>query len=130
MKKFYYLLICLMLPMVFISCGDDEDDDLMDGDIIGTWICTENHGSHKDEMSMTFDKDGNFTSTKNCPGDVYVEKGSYVYNKPNLILHSTWNSDDGNEEYTDKYIIEIKGNKLTYFYNDSGEVIRQTLTKK
>ena len=131
MKKLYYLLICLMLPMVFISCGDDEDDDLMGGDIIGTWTCTINDGSHKDEASVTFEKNGDFISISKCATDGdYTEKGTYEYNGSDLIMHSTWNSDYGYESYTERVKAVVKGNKLTLTFKDGGETIVRTLTKK
>lgn len=139
MKKLFLLL--LILPLGFVACGDDEDPDYSK-DIIGSWdfnkltkitIETNNKGMNaaikeglKDTdlsqavpenmtVQYTFDEEGRYKGYEN---DLLREEGTYTLSGKNLTLKP-------DSQLTEKWTIDISGNKMQMTLNLSKELINQ-----
>lgn len=78
------MLIAVFTCAGFVSCGDDDDDDLTNNPFIGTWVGGYDEddgydsGSDVDPVvTMTFSRD--LTMTASCPMEDWYFTGSYKY---------------------------------------------------
>ena len=99
MKKYYYLLMVMLMALVsvgFAACGDD-DDEPKGSDIVGTWQISDEEGV----ILLQFTKDGKFNEV-----DIVSEEGVADL----FIYHGTYS---------------VSGNKLTvtYVYDHESETV-------
>lgn len=67
--KFLAMMIAVLtFGLVFCSCGDDEDDNLVNNMLVGTWVGAMNSeggydsGTDDEVVTMTFTADGKMTA--------------------------------------------------------------------
>ncbi|MBR5726263.1 MAG: hypothetical protein IKX56_05960 [Muribaculaceae bacterium] len=111
MKKYYYLLMVMLMALVsvgFAACGDD-DDEPKNPDIVGTW-------QTKDSDSMTllqFTKDGKFNEvdivSEEGVADLYKFYGTYTVSGDKLTVTYIYSY----ETETVVSVYQVKGDKLT-----------------
>lgn len=67
------LMLVLFMSVAFTSCGDDDDDEPVVGNIVGTWVSTE-----KDDVGTQSECTKTYTFCFNSNGTGY-RSTSYVY---------------------------------------------------
>ena len=105
MKK-VFLAMLLILPIVFQSCSDDDDDSL-----IGTvWVCYEPLGMLNYETHLTFVDESRVVTSyyENGEKSEETEEATYVVSGSNIVF----TYDDGST-----YSGTIKGNTMTMVYD-------------
>ena len=87
MKKYYYLLVVMLMALVsvsFSSCGDDEPKG---SSIVGTWNYFEDNG---DVTLLQFTKGGQFNEVDLVADegvvDIYVYRGKYTVSGDKLTI--------------------------------------------
>ena len=125
-KKIYFMLLCLMLPLAFTSCGgDDDDNEPKSGSIVGSWY-TSIYGYG--EATVTFGKDGKFTATYTEEGEIYHDRGTYKYNAPLLIITTTWSDfeeDNDDLPFTQTLQAYIDGDELMIVDDDYYQIYKR-----
>lgn len=141
MKKYYYLLVAMMMAVMILgltACGDDNDEP-EGGDIVGTWSCDTNQKIINvmddiysgGESICQFKADGTYIAVdvtyyteewaeieKSYNEDfenpeIYIERGTYRLSEN--VLHM--NPDD-EELFNVSYDCKIKGSKMTLTLNE------------
>lgn len=103
MTKYFKYLLLLVLPLVFVSCGGDDDEDepnnpnQVDSRLIGTWT-GEDYG---DFYTVTFNKNGT------CVEEVEFD--------------DVWDSCHGTYTYRDGKITSWEFIDGSYLYNILGD---------
>lgn len=78
MKKYFYLMIFALMPMMFAACGDDDEigGGSIPEELLGTWHCYDG-GMH---LSFTFNADGTGTGTVTFSGaHTYGSRREFVF---------------------------------------------------
>lgn len=106
------VLAALMPLLAFTSCSDD-DNDVVDSPIIGTW---ETGNSLLDIVStITFHSDGTVTSVETYGDESYTDKGTYAIDGGTVTIY--WDSDDEAVEMD----FTIDGDTMvTYMHGEEG----------
>ena len=115
MKKYYFLLVAIMMAMVSIgltACGDDEDEPKF-SDIIGTWKMTGAQNGANYIILQQFTKDGKSYDveilTMDGVTEVEVWRGTYSINQVVISIDERNDAGD-NRAFNLKY--QIKGKQL------------------
>lgn len=119
MKKYYYLLMVMLLAMVAVgvtACGDEDEPSVYD--IVGTWQMTYPSG----ETLIQFTGYGDFNevgiSTITGKTEIYVDHGHYYVSGNKLTI--VYDDDiDGSD--TVECTFSIKGNTITFYSTDYTE---------
>ncbi len=123
MKKYYFLLVAMMMAIVSVgltACGSDDDDEPQNTSIVGTWKTSGTEDGVNYVSLIQFTKDGKFNGvqiwTENGENEIEVSKGTYTASNDVLMITET--DEDGE---ADPYIInyQLKGKQLilTFLYN-------------
>jgi hypothetical protein len=118
MKNIKYLLVMIVAVMAFVSCDNDDDDDIMgDPALVGQWVYTEVDLPDFFSVTLNFDSDlRGFTESLSFIDNVeFTQINSFTYstNGDQLTLVI-----DGETEVS---TYSISGNLLTI--DDTGDVI-------
>jgi hypothetical protein len=118
MKNIKYLLVMIVAVMAFVSCDNDDDDDIMgDPALVGQWVYTEVDFPDFFSVTLNFDSDlRGFTESLSFIDNVeFTQINSFTYstNGDQLTLVI-----DGETEVS---TYSISGNLLTI--DDTGDVI-------
>ena len=117
MKKFYYLLMVMLMALVVIgvtACGDEDEPY----DIVGTWQMSYASG----ETIIQFTENGAFhevdISTLSGKTEIYVDHGYYRLSGNKVII--VFDDDiDGSDTVESTY--SIRGNEITFYSTDYTE---------
>ena len=154
MKKFYYLMMAMLMAMTTLSltaCGDENEEDGPNGgggDIVGTWKANlantidEEDADYieKAEALIQFKKGGKYVSVTIIH---YTKKGleeirQYEPNfkNPEVFPEDGEYSVNGNRLTTidsegerDESTFSISGKKLTITYIEDGQEVKTTFTR-
>lgn len=102
-KKFFYLMILALMPIMFTACSDDDDgigSGSIPEELLGTWHCYD--GSL--HLYFTFNADG--TGTGAVDGRTMSNKYAFVYGVKNNKV--TCKGSESHVEYdgSDSYVNE------------------------
>lgn len=114
-KLFGLALMAVLLSVGFAACGDDDDEDAVSSEIVGTWVADS-------YTTVTFNSNGTGYTTETYNGETETYNFTYTYNAETGVLKVTA---DG--ETITMTNVKIKGNTLTYV-DEEGDT--ETLTKK
>ena len=73
MKKLMFLMVMALMPMVFVSCGSDDDDNAQSDKIVGTWL----EKAYWKEEDGAFYYPGDYWSNRNGKVHVFTKDGKY-----------------------------------------------------
>lgn len=111
MKKFYYLLMVMLMGLVsvgFAACGND-DDEPKSPDIVGTWQFKYSEGM----ILLQFTKDGKFNEvdivSEEGVADLFIYHGTYSVSGDKLTVTYIYQY----ESETNEYAYQVKGDRLT-----------------
>lgn len=111
MKKFYYLLIAMLMALATVgltACGDDEPYGY---DLVGTWQMVYDSG----ETLIQFTENGAFhevgITTINGKTEIYVDHGFYRVSGNQLTIVY---DDDNDGSDTIECTYSIRGNEITF----------------
>lgn len=139
MKKYYYLLVAMMMAVMTIgltACGDDNDEP-EGGEIVGTWFCDTNQRIidtfdniyASGEALYQFKANGTYIAVdiayytdewadamsydeEFTNPDIIIERGTYHLSGNKLRLEPNDNS------YKITYECEVKSNSMTLTFKD------------
>lgn len=122
MKKYYSLLVCVLLgALTLTACSDDDDEESSNAEIVGTWF---SKGERDEDLESSYDEylqfrsDGTYTqvgidyywgSWLNWgfdPEEIMVYHGTYSYDGTDLVLSTELGG-------TITYQAKVNGNKMT-----------------
>ncbi|MDE6081872.1 MAG: DUF4923 family protein [Muribaculaceae bacterium] len=124
--KLFMLMMVVSLPVMFTSCGDDDNDDdipPVDTPIVGTWGASVTDEDGTVFLTYTFRNTGMFTAQFNDESDSFEEvskqviNGSYTYTQSanHLTMRGNYTG-GGSFGLTVKCVIE--GNTMTWTEDD------------
>ena len=124
MKKFLFLMAMTFLPMAFISCSDDDDNDTQSDRIVGTWL----EKAYWKEEDVAFYYPGDYWSNRNGKVHVFTKDGKY-YKYDWLDDFKTGNvGESGTYTFDGTYLVVDGGfkRKVTFTENGNGFEWEQT----
>jgi hypothetical protein len=81
------ILLLAVLPLLFAGCASEEDNEPTQDELSGT--CWFQDITIRESYTFWFGKNGKCTvEWKTGIGDPITFVGTYVYNKPNIIIYS------------------------------------------
>lgn len=118
MKKYFYLLLLAMMPMCFVTCSSDDDNDSASTSIVGTWkiVGGDEWAQKKIGQIRTFNADGT------CEWGSSGTYTNWELSGSKLLLTRK----DGRIE---EYIAEFKNNQLHLTFPD-GNATEYTILEK
>lgn len=134
MKKYFNLLVVVMIAafsLTLTSCGDDDDDN---GPLVGTWECTEiDEDGDVYYQTITFNKDNTFYTTlaESYNNQTYSKTlyGTYAISgdiKKGAAITMNFIDEDG-DTWTENGAVRVDGKKAYVSLDGDGE---QIFTKK
>ena len=138
--KLLFVALFASMTFVFTSCGDDDDDDMSNSPLVGTWIGTDSDWDEDDyagptayDVKMTFTGDGTMVVDRLESGrwERWFE-GWYKAQSPDgehwrISLGGTNYDYIDDEEYYDDdeewRRFEVRGDKLYIFFDGSHFVL-------
>lgn len=114
-KLFCMALMAVLMSAGFAACGDDDEEDTVSSEIVGTWVADS-------YTTITFNSNGTGYVTETYNGETETYNFTFTYNAETGILKVT---EDG--ETVTMTNVKIHGNTLTYV-DEEGDTV--TLTKK
>jgi len=118
MKKYFSFIAFAMMAvfsLAFVSCGDDDDDDVSGGNIVGTWKC---------DLPIDIDNDDDFYGIEEYHSYLYSqykEDGTLI----NVYVDITKYTKQAKEQLGLKDETEIEIERGTYRIN--GNKITETI---
>jgi len=109
MKRFKYLFVIVIAIMLSVSCSKDDNSNLNDSALVGTWGFTETEEVYDEEQLITFNSDFSGILVYSITFDGRTESVDY-----NLTWSTSGNKltiEMNEEAETGNY--SITGNKLT-----------------
>ena len=109
MKRFKYLFVIVIAIMLSVSCSKDDNSNLNDSALVGTWGFTETEEVYDEEQVITFNSDSSGILVYSITFDGRTESVDY-----NLTWSTSGNKltiEMNEEAETGNY--SITGNKLT-----------------
>jgi hypothetical protein len=109
MKRFKYLFVIVIAVMLSVSCSKDDNSNLNDSALVGTWGFTETEEVYDEEQVITFNSDFSGILVYSITFDGRTESVDY-----NLTWSTSGNKltiEMNEEAETGNY--SITGNKLT-----------------
>ena len=143
------MAIMAVVPLTFISCGDDDDnEDVSGGNIVGTWLCDVSWDEEDDfyftmKTYTQFKSDGNYVTVtvttyledffemRKGDTEIDIEKGMWKTDGDMLFSTMTETTDPDDREdigKTEKVNYKVNGNKLI-LTSTSGLIISVTYTR-
>ena len=115
MKKLMFLMVMALLPMVFASCGSDDDDAQSDK-IVGTWL----EKAYWKEEDGAFYYPGDYWSNRNGRVHVFTKDGKY-YKYDWLDDFKTGNvGESGTYTFDGTYLVIDGGFKRKVTFTEDG----------
>ena len=121
------MAIAILSACVFVSCSDDDDNDINKSKIVGTWECVAYEEWLKEDGEITEREDpkryiGRYitinaagTYTGNFYGDYYADHGDWRWKGNEL-----WGYDsDGGEPIVYGAVIQLDNNSLVFEASES-----------
>lgn len=111
MKKYLFIVMALVLPLIFVSCSKDDDEPNYNSKVVGEWIEFEPFAlSEVAHLSLKADGTGAQWFEDHGSPDDFMD--TFVWNATNDVI-TIISKTHGSRKVT----YAIKGNKLYFTYD-------------